>query len=84
MYVSFILVNIYPILTVSFQIIIAFVNNANVTENKNLVILSKWLSFTEHIAEWNVLFVCKTNTRITKDSTSFNKWLRLSPELLWQ
>ena len=35
MYVSFIVVkNIYQILTVSFQIIIAFINNANATEEK--------------------------------------------------
>jgi hypothetical protein len=36
MYVSFILKNIYQILTVSFQIIIAFINNGNATEDKNL------------------------------------------------
>ena len=36
MYVSFILKNIYPIVTDSFQIIIVFVNNGNATEDKNL------------------------------------------------
>ena len=40
MYVSFILEK-HPILTVSFQIIIAFVNNANATEDKNHAIIYK-------------------------------------------
>ena len=56
----------YPILTVSFQIIIAFVNKA---EDKNHFIIYQMLSFTDHIADWNVLFVCKINTRLMKDST---------------
>ena len=40
MYVSFIIVK-HAILTVSFQIIIVFVNNANVTEEKNQAIIYK-------------------------------------------
>ena len=56
MYVSFILVKHLFNFDISFQIIIAFVNNANATEEKNHAIIYN------HIAEWIVLFVCKINS----------------------
>ena len=40
--------------------IIAFVNNANVTEDKNHAIIYKLA--TDHIAEWSVLLLHKINT----------------------
>jgi len=60
-------------LTVSFQIIIVFVNNAKVSEDKNHAVIYKMaikkrLPFTDRIAEWNVL---KSTLRISNNSTYF-------------
>jgi len=50
MYVSFDLVK-HHILLVSFQIIVAFINYANVRDYKIMLYFPKWLPFTDHISE---------------------------------